>query len=62
MTKEKWVSVVTEVATRTTKLNREAMKGPLLSVESWPEVKRNFLTYIKEIDEATEVFEMENKR
>ncbi len=60
MTKEKWFDIVTEeAAVYSTAWYKIATHGH--GPETWDQQKVLFLNYIKAIDKATEVYNMENK-
>lgn len=54
MNKDKWEEVVREAAD---KLSDRTAEGP--TPESWPEVKKEILEFVEEVDQATEVYNAE---
>ena len=56
MTKEKWFKLYNEECDRHIR-NRLSVKEP----KDWAAIKDSFLNMIKNVDETTEVYEMENK-
>ena len=60
MTKEKWADVSGKIfADYTTKFMK--LRGDRQSPEGWAEHRELIVTLVKEVDEATEVYNMENK-
>jgi hypothetical protein len=57
MNKEKWMEIYEEIINKTQLENGKTGLCP----ENWPKDKKLLNIFINEVDEATEVYNMENK-